>query len=91
MTWQPIEKCPKHTSVFLCSWWKHSPEHSFRYEGYLDWDGRTWRTQNGAPLSPDFTAPTHYQELPDAPERKADIPDIPVDIPALRGGFFTAK
>lgn len=71
--WMPIETVRRNKSVIFCCWWKHQPDTPFIAEGYLDWDGVTWRLQNGEPWPADRTAPTHWQPLPAPPatEREA--------------------
>lgn len=64
MDWQPIEKCPKNRSVILQCMWKHQPSAPYVFEGYLDWDGVTWRYQDGKPLKDEITAPVCWQEMP---------------------------
>lgn len=64
MDWRSIKTCPKHKSVILQSWWTHQPAAPFVFEGYLDWDGVTWRYQGGAPLKSEITAPEYWQPLP---------------------------
>jgi hypothetical protein len=61
--WQDIEALPRHQGVILCFWWEHSPLSPFVAEGYLDWDGITWRLQNGD-LPQGKLPPTHWQPLP---------------------------
>jgi hypothetical protein len=65
--WQDISTVPKGQSVIICTWWKHSLTSAFRAEGYLDRDTKTWRNQDGSPISEDRTQPTHWQALPAAP------------------------
>lgn len=78
--WEDISTAPIGKSVIICTWWKHSPSSAFRAEGYLDRDTKTWRNQDGSPISEDRTQPTHWMHIPQgpnatpAPETRASVP-----------------
>lgn len=65
--WQNVSTAPVGKSVIICTWWKHNPSSAFRAEGYLDRDTKTWRNQDGSPISEDRTQPTHWMHIPEAP------------------------
>lgn len=78
--WRDINTAPVGQSVIICTWWKHSPSSAFRAEGYFDRDTKTWRNQDGSPISEDRTQPTHWMHIPEgpnatpAPQTRASVP-----------------
>lgn len=72
--WQDISTAPVGKSVIICTWWKHSPSSAFRAEGYIDRDTKTWRNQDGSPISEERTQPTHWQQIPEAPTAEESRP-----------------
>jgi hypothetical protein len=68
--WQSIHTAPTHKSIIVCVWWSDRPEHPYVGEAFLDWDRETWRWQNGKPIQPEHTNPTHWQDLPNPPTRE---------------------
>lgn len=67
--WKPIADAPEHTSIILCCWWVGLEKaYPFVCEGYLDWDGKTWRRANDVAWDETkYTLPTHWQPLPTPP------------------------
>ncbi|MEH3108952.1 MAG: hypothetical protein PGN22_03170 [Agrobacterium cavarae] len=68
--WQPIETIRKNSSAITCSWWKEHRNRPFIQEGYLDWDGETWKRQSGQDWQPEISHPTHWMPLPASPAPK---------------------
>jgi hypothetical protein len=68
--WMPIDKVHRNQSVILCSWWRHEHDSPYIYEGYLAWDGTSWRDQSGHPIRPDISTPTHFMDMPKPPVKE---------------------
>ncbi|WP_018900388.1 hypothetical protein [Rhizobium sp. 2MFCol3.1] len=62
--WQDIGTCPRNQSVILQCRWKHQPHAPYVFEGYLDWDGMTWREQGGGALRAGISDPVYWQPMP---------------------------